>query len=95
MHSNHSEGGQLEYLTRKRAAEYLAAKGLPINEQSLADAAYVGRGPLYKILRGRAIYTIESLNRWVDEAARPIRQQRKSSQAARPIKRRRAAEAAA
>ena len=73
------------YLIRRRAAEYLGEKGIPTTAQALADQASRGAGPHYSIVRGRAVYTAEDLDRWLaEQIARPVirRSQQRPTQAA-------------
>ena len=62
-----------QYLLRRRAAEYLSERGIPTGAQALADLASRGIGPHYAIVRGRAVYTAEDLDRWLaEQIARPV-----------------------
>lgn len=52
---------------RKPAAEYLTERsGLPITEEGLAARASKGTGPRYAILNGRAVYSTEALDEWLE-----------------------------
>jgi hypothetical protein len=57
-----------EYLTRAGAAEYLSRKlGGKITKGSLEQQAIRGTGPKYVMILGRASYTVEWLDGWVEE----------------------------
>jgi hypothetical protein len=67
----------MRYLTREKAAEYLNCAGVPVRGAGLKDHANRGTGPEYALINGRALYTQESLDRWVaDQAARPVLRRR-------------------
>jgi len=75
-----------QYLVRRRAAAYLAEKGIPTTAQALADQASRGKGPHYSLVRNRAVYTAEDLDSWLaEQIARPVNrrsQQRAASETA-------------
>jgi hypothetical protein len=57
------------YLTRRLAADHLTARaeGRQFTVQALADMASDGEGPPYAIVRGRALYRVEDLERFLAE----------------------------
>jgi hypothetical protein len=52
---------------RKEAAEYLTERsGVLFTETGLCARATAGKGPHYSIINGRAVYTQEALDEWLD-----------------------------
>jgi hypothetical protein len=56
------------FLTRPEAANFLSQRGLRIAATTLAKKAVTGGGPPYRIWNGRAIYGIDGLEAWANEA---------------------------
>ena len=54
------------FLTRPQAAEYLAARGLPVAKSTLQKWATTGGGPPYRIFGIRALYTRDELDLWAE-----------------------------
>lgn len=52
------------YLSRRQAANYLTAQGLPITASALTKLAHTGDGPQYKIFGRRAVYHRPDLMTW-------------------------------
>jgi len=53
-----------KYLTRREAAEYLNAQGLPIAATTLAKMATVGGSPKFCRFGRNAVYTASDLDAW-------------------------------
>lgn len=73
------------FFTRPRAAEFLAATGLPIKSPALADMASRGVGPKYSLINGRAVYREEDLLDWLAAqipSAGPLRSRRRAAETA-------------
>jgi len=58
-----------KYRTRPLAAEFITSIGVDMSAQGLADLAHQGRGPSYAIINGRALYTEDDLNAWIEQLA--------------------------
>lgn len=57
-------------LTRAAAAAYLSEKlGRPMKAQALAKMAHEGRGPPYRVILKRAMYTPSDLDTWASAIA--------------------------
>lgn len=54
------------YRSRREAADYLTAKGLPTSWRTLQKLATVGGGPLYRIYGRVAVYTDPDLDSYVE-----------------------------
>lgn len=66
------------YLSRDESREYLATLGIKVGKKGLCEHASQGSGPKYAIINGRAMYTQEALDTWIDEqVARPVLRQRR------------------
>jgi len=74
----------MKYLSRLHSAQYLTDQGIDTTPQALADEASRGTGPRYAIVRNRAVYTAEDLDKWIaEQIARPvIRRSRQRQEAA-------------
>jgi hypothetical protein len=60
-----------EYLTRRRASEYIEDRGLPCKASTLAKWASTGGGPPYRRFGGkRVVYSTPDLDRWIEERLR-------------------------
>lgn len=58
----------MEYLTRPLAAQHISERtNIPTTPQALADLARLGRGPVFSIMRGRAVYAREAVDAWITE----------------------------
>lgn len=57
------------YLTRDHATKYLNEKGVPMGPLGLCNLASKERGPKYALINGRALYTTEWLDKWLEEQA--------------------------
>ena len=69
-----------KYLNREKAAEFLTAQGIEVTSERLADLAYRNRGPAFAHVRGRAVYTVEGLEAWIQaEIARPVQRRRRGA----------------
>lgn len=67
----------MKYLPRQCATEYVRGRGIPMADSRLGDLAYLGRGPHFVKINGRACYTQRWLDSWIRaEAARPVRRRR-------------------
>jgi hypothetical protein len=56
---------------RRDAAKYLSERsGFRFTEESLAARASSGTGPRYAILNGRAVYSDEALDEWLEAQLR-------------------------
>ena len=62
-----------QFKSRKEAADYLTALGLPITRNTLEVLACKGGGPSYSLWGNRAVYTDESLHSWVEQKLSPPR----------------------
>jgi hypothetical protein len=59
-----------KYLTRRKATAYLnEVRGVPTGEHTLEMLAGKKLGPRYAMINGRALYTEENLDAWVDAQA--------------------------
>ena len=57
-----------KYLRRKPAAQYLREHwGLPCSHNTLAKLAVIGGGPTYRLAGRIPLYSIEDLDRYVEE----------------------------
>jgi hypothetical protein len=56
-----------DFLSRKEAAAYVRAKGLPVSPLTLQKYATTGGGPLFQIFGNRAVYKPTNLDRWIGE----------------------------
>lgn len=63
----------MHYLTRKEAADHLAAMGITYSRATLQKLATTGGGPIYRICGGRALYTAPDLDAWIKERMSPPR----------------------
>lgn len=54
------------FLTRDRAAEALAAAGIPTTKATLEQLAVRHAGPPYTVVNGRAIYSRHALHEWIE-----------------------------
>jgi hypothetical protein len=53
---------------RREAAEYLTKKsGVLFTDTGLSARATAGTGPRYSIINGRAVYTQDALDEWLNE----------------------------
>lgn len=60
----------MDYLKRSAAAEYLTKAGIEISKSALSRLAMSGKGPEYIIIRRRAYYKAEWLDRWLEDVFR-------------------------
>ena len=64
-----------KFLTRAEASAYINSRGIPMKEMGLSTLACRRGGPSYSIVHGRAVYTIEAIDEWIDrEFERNFRQ---------------------
>ena len=57
-----------KYLRRKPAAQYVREHwGLPCSPNTLAKLAVIGGGPIYRRVGRIPLYTIEDLDRYVED----------------------------
>lgn len=68
---------------RQTTAEKLTELGIVTTTSGLAQDASEGRGPPYVLIRGRALYRPEEVERWISELAAgrgtPCRRGRRSA----------------
>jgi len=57
-------GNQVQYLTRREAADHLKSQGLPIAATTLAKLVTVGGGPQFRKFGRNALYTTTDLDAW-------------------------------
>jgi len=70
------------YLNRSSATETLRNEGVEAGDTMLANLANHGKGPRYKIINGRALYTREDLLAWINE--QPVIEPRSRTSKATP-----------
>jgi hypothetical protein len=54
-------------LTRREAAEYLAAAGIPSSLSTLQKKASTGGGPIFRVVGRNALYKVNDLDAWIDD----------------------------
>lgn len=54
------------FRNRDEAAAYVRDKGLPCSKLTLQKWATTGGGPEYRKFGNRVVYTVESLDRWIE-----------------------------
>lgn len=66
---------KVRYLSKSEASLYLFNElGLKISEKTLSKYITTGGGPIYYKFGWRVVYTIETLNNWVNEKlSKPLR----------------------
>jgi len=57
----------MKYLSRSEASEFLTSQGTPVASKTLQKYASLGGGPTYQKFGNRALYTEQSLLKWVNE----------------------------
>ena len=64
-----------EFLTRKNAARYIEARGIPLSPRTLEQMAIAKRGPPYTLFNEtRAIYRREDIDKWIESRmGRPLK----------------------
>jgi hypothetical protein len=55
------------FYDRKKSAEYVRQRGLPITPGTLQKLACVGGGPRYSLFGNKAVYAGADLDAWIDE----------------------------
>lgn len=55
------------FYDRKRSAEYIRERGLPITAGTLQKLACVGGGPRYSMFGNKSVYAGDDLNSWIAE----------------------------
>lgn len=58
-----------KFLHRQGATEFMREQGVEAGDTALANLASKGKGPVYSIINGRALYTRENLLKWISEQA--------------------------
>ena len=69
------------FLLRQGATAVIRETGLPVKESTLENLAASGKGPPYRIVNGRAVYTRADLEAWLTEQVRGASPSRNSSNA--------------
>lgn len=63
------------FLSRAQAADYIKQHyGLPAAKSTLGKLASIGGGPTYRLFCGRAVYTVNDLDAWVERKLSKPRQ---------------------
>lgn len=61
-----------DFLVRKKAADYIQSKGLPMEAKTLSNLAYEGRGPKYSHFgKNCVVYLKEDLDAWIAASLKP------------------------
>jgi hypothetical protein len=69
-----------KYLDRETVRKKLDEKGVKIGKTALANMASDGTGPDYVLINGRALYTEEALDAWLNnQASKAPRRRRRSA----------------
>lgn len=55
------------FYDRKKSAEYVRERGLPLTPGTLQKLASVGGGPRYSMFGNKAVYSADDLDAWIDE----------------------------
>ena len=67
-----SRAAKRRFLRRKEASDYVKEQyGVPCEDSTLAKYASTGGGPVFRKFGGKAMYTPEDLDRWVEEKLTP------------------------
>jgi len=68
-----------KFLHRQGATEFVREQGVQAGDTALANLASKGKGPVYSIINGRALYTRENLLKWITEQASALPRTRRGS----------------
>ena len=70
-----TDNQKVKYLSKSEASSYLSKElGLKISEKTLSKYITTGGGPTYYKFGWRVVYTIETLNDWVNnKLSKPLR----------------------
>lgn len=64
-----------DFLVRKKAADYIKSKGLPMEAKTLSNLAYARIGPKYsRFGKNCAVYTEADLDDWIEKTLKPAKQ---------------------
>lgn len=55
----------ITFLTRTQAAKYLSERGISVSTKTLNKLGWLGNGPRYALIRGRAVYRPDDLDAWL------------------------------